>query len=607
MGIVCADLESSKIKSPPVEGHRIAQGCLALSFLKNRRLVNSLISYWFEIGEGFGVSAIEPIVKGWLRKLWLSHGDVLEEQDPEKIEQLCKLLWRNTQSPLKVDGNTTPAEWIDRGTGPNIRWGVLGVIAAVMGNCSIYMDAANPIFKEHNSSRLPLSNELSLQARRCLSFCRECEALDDVFVHLLIESMCLTSALKGDSSHDAYRATGEILDAIVALGWHQEIKTSSRVPYFLAELRRRARANAYFAETSVASFLGRPPRASHRYWNLESPQDLSDEEIMLDPRDIKAILAEKRDANGFNTVNQLRRSTWIRGWLEFAFRREDILDLALGHYSAAEVRERAEVISRKIEEHWKELPEFMQRARHERVVSTSQPPLRILCMTILRQGTRANDLLLQRVLIRKAGASSDRLIQMAQVIFKEVLEFCQRQEFMNTYQMDITAILVVHGLRSSAIIAVELLKQELLPSYPPSPLLSRSQTIQDLSVFAARLDVVDPTDGLYTMCQQGRKVITRILDRILAPPPAPVEQQAQNCQVTPSSHQHQQGIDQMNLDVPMSTMEQGVVYAAPMGGMMPADFNFSIPDPSLPADGDLMFMQWLESVDWERQGVWVGL
>jgi hypothetical protein len=282
-------------------------------------------------------------------------------------------------------------------------------------------------------------------------------------------------------------------------------------------------------------------------------------------------------------------------------RREDILDLALGHYTAEEIKERAEIISQKIEEHWKRLPEFMQRARHGKFFS-SQQPLRTLCLTILCQGTRANDLLLQRVLIRKAGASSERLIKLAQTIFKDVLEFSQRQEFLTTFQLDVTSILVVHGLRASAIIAVELLKQEQLPSYPDEPLLPRSQTIQDLSVFAARLGVVDSMDGMYTMCVQGRKIITRILDKILAPPTAPVGQQ-----VAPSANPPQQGCGHMDVDMIGGGINQGVTYMPPMGAIMPMDLGFAPQDPTLSDSDDAVFMHWLDSIDWEKQGVWGGL
>ncbi|RYP03791.1 hypothetical protein DL764_004903 [Monosporascus ibericus] len=45
-------------------------------------------------------------------------------------------------------------------------------------------------------------------------------------------------------------------------------------------------------------------------------------------------------------------------------------------------------------------------------------------------------------------------------------------------------------------------------------------TIQGLSVFAARFGAVDPKDGSFAICNQGRKVITRILDKVLSPPHA---------------------------------------------------------------------------------------
>ncbi len=83
-------------------------------------------------------------------------------------------------------------------------------------------------------------------------------------------------------------------------------------------------------------------------------------------------------------------------------RREDILDLALGDYTREEVLQRAEVIERKIEEHWRSLPPFMIKFRTEFIDFRKLKPLDLLYRSALRQGARANDLLFQRVLIRKS-------------------------------------------------------------------------------------------------------------------------------------------------------------------------------------------------------------
>ncbi len=162
--------------------------------------------------------------------------------------------------------------------------------------------------------------------------------------------------------------------------------------------------------------------------------------------------------------------------------------------------------------------------------------------------------------------------------------------------MDVTSILTVHGLRSGAILAVELLKQEQQPIYPENPLLPRSQTIQDLSVFAARLGAVDPSDGAYGISQQGHKLVTRILDKILAPPKPPVPMLYQD------PHSHAQMDLDMSPSMPVQGQGQGIgAQLAPPPPMIDTGGTF---DTHFGLGNDLDFMQWLQNTDMERPDVW---
>lgn len=134
---------------------------------------------------------------------------------------------------------------------------------------------------------------------------------------------------------------------------------------------------------------------------------------------------------------------------------------------------------------------------------------------VFRQGPQANSLLLHRVLMRKAGAGPAALIRTAQAILGDVMRLYKRIEV--SAAASFIYFLAVHGLRSAAILAMELLKQEQLPVFPKEPLLPRSKTIQDLSVFITKLSDMDPTFGDIDLCEKGRKVISRILDKILSP------------------------------------------------------------------------------------------
>jgi len=92
--------------------------------------------------------------------------------------------------------------------------------------------------------------------------------------------------------------------------------------------------------------------------------------------------------------------------------------------------------------------------------------------------------------------------------------------------------------------------------------LSRSEVIQNLSMFIGCLEWVRPSEGNYTLCVRMRKVIKRILDQVLEMPP------------------------------PDPRREQNVIPELP-----PAELAIS----SIFAPEDEPdFLEWLNSVDWTR-------
>ncbi|KAI1390543.1 uncharacterized protein F4822DRAFT_441898 [Hypoxylon trugodes] len=589
-----SDLECSHVQKVRLSHDRIAQGCKVLSFLKDKHILNRFISRWYEICEDDGCICIEPIMKEWL---WgFSHfGDVLRDQNPEKIQRLCELLWRNTQTSITFDENTTAQQWARSGTGPNLRWEVIGLVAAIAGQSASTPEPSDRFSKNHDMAHSSFPRQMNEISEACLSFCRECETVDDLFAWLLMENYCLSAKLKGDTSHVTYTQCGEVTAAAVAMGLHQGIKPEDKIPFFLVEMRKKFFAQTYSAEIGTATFLGRPPRISHRYCNLQPPLDLTSSQIVLSGDDLAIALAGL-DERGFNTTGRIRRVTWIKTWLGFAPQREDILDLAIGRYSRDEILQRAEDIQKRSQQHIEGLPSFIKKMRDGPMETEGRTPMEMLYTIVIRQAFRANDLLLQRVLIRKAGASSEKLIHTARLILKDILLMSQRHDLGTLFQTDVASLLAVQGMRSAAVIAVELLKQEQLPVYPKEPLLPRSQTIQDLAVFAARLEAISPTDGSYSICDQGRKVITYILDKILNHQYLPDRFQiSQELLARPESRQS----DPSSSDVPL--IEPSHPYGLYVPGTMDstmADLSFGMESPFLGPDND--FMQWLENMDWER-------
>ncbi|KAI1099833.1 hypothetical protein F4804DRAFT_68203 [Jackrogersella minutella] len=588
------DLESSHVQKVKLSHDRITQGCKVLGFLKDNSMLIRLVSRWYEVCEDEGCICIEPIMKEWLWGLWPHHGDVLREQNPEKIHRLCGLVWRNTQTPLTFNKSTTAAQWARSATGPNLRWEVIGLIAAIAGQCASTPEPLNRYSKTHKFTQPSFPRQMSEISEACLSFCRDCDALGDMFTWLLMENFCLTAKIKGETGHASYTQCGEIVAAVVAMGLHQGVKAEDKLPFFLSEMRKRLFAQTYSADIGISTFLGRPPRISHRYCKFQSPLDLTVSQLVLEGDELALALASLDD-NGFNTTGRIHRVTWMKTWQGFSPQREDILDLALAPYTREEILLRAESIQNKSDRHMEGLPSFIRDIRDGPMETEGKTPTEIMFMIVIRQAFRSNDLLLQRVLIRKAGESSERLIHIARSILKDILLMSQRHDLGMLFQTDIASLLAVQGLRSAGVIAVELLKQEQLPVYPKEPLLPRSQTIQDLAIFAARLGAIDPSDGSYSICDQGRKVITHILDKILSPPNKSL--QASSDSFAPQNH-HQEPVP-ANFDIPANEAVQSYGWNVPgvMDSTM-ADLNFGMEAPFLGPDND--FMQWLENMDWER-------
>ncbi|KAH9901718.1 hypothetical protein F4778DRAFT_123500 [Xylariomycetidae sp. FL2044] len=596
LGVVSSDLEAAELPRVWVSESRMSQGCQCLAFLKNSTMVIQFVSRWFEIGEGGGVACPDWAMREWLKQLLgIHYGETLKEQNPERIRQLCHTLWRNTSTQPVCDKGMTAMQWVKSCSGPNIRWEVIAMIAAIVGQCAITLDPMDPLLQEYNIDRPSFPRRMAEIARSCLDFCHECDTLGDLLIWALSENFFFLAYLRGEGSHAAYRASGELITAVVAMGLHIDIKLGKpTIPFLLEEMRKRALLNAYSQEISTSSFLGRPTRLMHRYCNIIQPLDLSDHQLSLEGDELAAAIASL-DSNGFNTSGKITRASWLKAWGSFALQREDVLDLALYPYSREELLRRAEIITDKAEAYWASLPPFIRRVRDGTPESCKRTPLEKLSQVAMLQAYRVNELLLQRVLIRKAGATSGRLLEIARLIFQDVLHFSHRQDLGSAFSNEITAVTAIQGLRSAAVIAVELLKQEQLPTHPSKPLLPRSQTIQDLSVFAARLGAVDRSSGLFSMCDQGRKVITRILDSILDKPSAA----SQPNHIRSPQAQQPQGFDpgQPGPFTPRTAHHESWHMPDPTEFVMD-DLDFGIDAPFLGPDSD--FMQWLESVDWER-------
>lgn len=286
------------------------------------------------------------------------------------------------------DGQTSPSEWIALWSGPNIRWEVIAIVAIYSGWYAIHGDNHITLEQTGYTSR-GLLKHMFHKASQCLTFCRECDCLNDPFVWALMCYGDICSFEMGDIAYVTYRAGAELASAVLAMGLHHEVKADRKTPFFLAELRRRTRTMVYTLEIGISAFLGRPPRLSYRYFNLDPPLILTDEELFFDGPELVAVL-ERKAANNDDRGSRLTYLTFLKYWMGFATVREDMLELALATHTPDEVRRRAEIIQQKQEEHWAACPHSIARIRDGKIEVDPRDPSAAVFATMIRYGTQSS-------------------------------------------------------------------------------------------------------------------------------------------------------------------------------------------------------------------------
>lgn len=291
-----------------ITNSRITEGCQILAFFANRSMITRFMSKYHEVCNDDDGLVLSSILRVWLQQLYFCHSDTLTTQDPVRVRKLSERIWRNTLTPLEFDRTTSAVEWAKLGSGVSLRWEVLGLIALSIGVVVIETPTSDQVYSENKVSRSCVLGRVQEIAEKCLVFCRYCEVLEDSFIWLLLEYSILIQAIKGDRHYSSYRASGEACSAVIAMGLHQAIKPTEKVPFFLAELRKTAFLSAYYAEISLATCLGRPPRLSYRYCNIDPPLDLTQAQINQTGEELAAALASL-DGDGYNRSGTIQCKT----------------------------------------------------------------------------------------------------------------------------------------------------------------------------------------------------------------------------------------------------------------------------------------------------------
>ncbi|KAI9930419.1 hypothetical protein ASPWEDRAFT_39302 [Aspergillus wentii DTO 134E9] len=414
-------------------------------------------------------------------------------------------LFDNGSKPVGVNSSMTPEEYI---IFVSARWEGIGLLFSVLGQGAMLSRSIFELEGNSPGTQKSLGAQAAAASDTCLQFCDDSGIIDDSLGWLLFQHIHLLTLVYGENDNRAWRKLAELSTAVFTLNRNQS-QQIARIPFFLVELRRRLMAGAYSIDKQLATFLGRPPQISWRYYDVQLPLDLGDDELLAEPQVRDAIIS-KLDASGWNTQGIVRKAVQIRFSLLMSSVREQILELALSRH-VDNLPQKVKEVSLNSHRTWDELPSFLH-WRPGAVGTKGHGDIATFYLTLLY-----NDFLLYRTLVKRAQSGQEGLVTISQDILNTVLELICREIGSGTGSSNVGWNASTFGIPAAGVLAIELLRQSEFGTQLQSSAFRRSQIIQNLSVFASHLQyVVRPHERHYDSCQHARKVICNILNRVLS-------------------------------------------------------------------------------------------
>ncbi|GIC92830.1 putative C6 transcription factor [Aspergillus udagawae] len=376
---------------------------------------------------------------------------------------------------IEVGPSTTPEEYLRRVSN---RWEGIGLVFSIVGQGAILerdWKSVSQLADAASADQRSLGVLAATARDACLQFCDDSGVVHD------------------------------------PLGW---LLRNTRMPFFLAELRKRLMAGAYIMDKQPATSLGRP-QISWRYCDVQLPLDLRYDEILAD--------APTRDAaikNWAQMVVTAKESSNMPSGCELLFWSAQLESKSSNcRRAAVSMTFPGKPMSDNSRRTWEELPGFLRWRPGSANVDDSGSLLIPLSLDFLY-----NDFLLYRLLVSHSQNESDALINVSQNILGTVLQLIGREIASGTGTYNTGWNASSFGIPVAGVLAIELLCQTAGSSRPPPSTFRRPETIQSLSFFASYLQyVVRPHEGNYDICQRARRILCGILNQALSdnPPPLP--------------------------------------------------------------------------------------
>lgn len=137
-----------------------------------------------------------------------------------------------------------------------------------------------------------------------------------------------TDIVQGSS---AWRRLGDLTTDVYALKMHREESYSAdKIPFYLAEFRRRTFGFVSYLDKAFVTMFSQPPRMSSRYADCRLFLDLSDEEVIAATTHGLGQLQQTLTMDGWNTDGRYRNTAWARLRYRWSELEQSIIEVKFG-------------------------------------------------------------------------------------------------------------------------------------------------------------------------------------------------------------------------------------------------------------------------------------
>ncbi|OJJ48024.1 hypothetical protein ASPZODRAFT_95167 [Penicilliopsis zonata CBS 506.65] len=405
-------------------------------------------------------------------------------------QRLVEVMRRPVAQGVPSTTTTTPEMYVRQLVG---RWEGIGFLFALAGQAAIrHRDwkSVSQMSKDKSDQKAVAASALTA-SDSCLRFCT---VDSDSLGWLLYQHIQLLTLVYGERHAEPWRKLAQLATVLFTLD-----NQNTSLPFFLVELRKSLLAGSYILDKRLASATRRPPQISSRYYNMQLPLDLPDEELMT------VSAGEQLDADGWNSERITHGAQWLRTSLLIGSIREQILDLSLNRH-VDDIADSAGEIASYSHQTWDQLPAFLRWQPGSLQRELIPLYLEFLC----------NEFMLYRVVVRRTHAGHADLITVAHKILSTVLDLIG-MEIASGQGTDNLASASSFGIPAAGALAIELLCQTSGASTTSVTTVRRAEIIQKLSVFASYLQyVARPHEAQHEACQRAKHLLGRVLDKALS-------------------------------------------------------------------------------------------